>query len=108
MENKYVFDRNGEIYFYKRLHWSEINENWLRKQCKSEYRRHRKNGDISRSFYKIGKYSKAFIDLYCGFDIETTKCKDSEASFVYTWQFSINNNVIIGNTLEEFVKFLKK
>ena len=39
------------------------------------------------------------------FDIETTNDIDTQASYMYIWQFAIKNNVIFGRTWEEFIEF---
>ena len=52
-----------------------------------------------------GKYAKSYYEIYCGFDIETYTT-ESNNGFMYIWQFSINNNVIIGRTWEQFDRLL--
>lgn len=52
-----------------------------------------------------GKYARTYRYIYCGFDIETYTT-NSNNGYMYIWQFSINNNVIIGRTWEQFVQFL--
>ena len=48
----------------------------------------------------------AFLDMGCGFDIETTKIPDENLSFMYVWQFAINNLTVIGRNWDEFREFL--
>lgn len=57
-----------------------------------------------------GKYAKTYMNIYCGFDIETYTTKTNNA-FMYVWQFSIatsqdNMHVIIGRTWECFDRLL--
>lgn len=59
-------------------------------------------------FSKKGKSKRSYLELYCGFDIETyTK---SHKGYMYVWQFSIygkdGNYIIIGRTWDEFVKLI--
>lgn len=56
-----------------------------------------------RKDYKQSKY----LDLGCGFDIETSKIPDESLSFMYTWQFSINDVTIIGRSWEQFDEFIE-
>lgn len=53
------------------------------------------------------KKSKTYRDLVCAFDIETTRLKEINQSFMYIWQFQIDEYyTIIGRTWEEFLTFL--
>lgn len=65
--------------------------------------------------YPIGRSSKRIniLPLYCGFDIETTTIYEKECgkvishfSFMYIWQFQINDYTFIGRTLEELANFI--
>lgn len=62
----------------------------------------------TRKDYKQSK----FLDIGCGFDIETSKIPNENLSFMYMWQFSIDNGkheeTIIGRTWEEFAEFLDR
>lgn len=49
-----------------------------------------------------------FLDIGCGFDIETSKVPDEKLSFMYIWQMSLNDLTIIGRTWEEFVELLDR
>lgn len=49
-----------------------------------------------------------FLDIGCGFDIETSKIPDEKLSFMYVWQFGINKLTIIGRTWDEFVELLDR
>ena len=54
------------------------------------------------------KSKRRYLDLWCAFDIETTKLPDDSASFMYVWQFQIDEFVtVIGRTWDDFLKFLK-
>lgn len=61
---------------------------------------------------KTKKYdhTRDYITAACGFDIETTKIKtpERELSFMYIWQFAINNYIIIGRTWPEFVGLINR
>lgn len=53
--------------------------------------------------------SKAcYKNLICAFDIETTRLTDIEQSFMYIWQFQIEDITIIGRTWKEFISFLRE
>ena len=55
--------------------------------------------------HKRRRARREIIDLVCAFDIETTTImyKDEYHAFMYVWQFSANNEVIIiGRTWEEY------
>lgn len=54
-----------------------------------------------------GKHTKTYIEVYSGFDIETTQLPERKTSYMYIWQFSINSQVIVGRTWTEFIEFLK-
>lgn len=49
---------------------------------------------------------KYYTNLYCGFDIETTTLENHNA-YMYIWQFSINDYIIIGRTWDEFIEMLQ-
>lgn len=49
-----------------------------------------------------------YLDLHCGFDIETTNIISEKYAFMYIWQFAINDNVIIGRTWFQFVQLLER
>lgn len=69
------------------------------------------------------KHKTKFLKLPCGFDIETTKIEEhtgqftktkqgkrekiNRYSYMYIWQMSINNNVVLGRTWEQFENFLE-
>lgn len=57
------------------------------------------------------KKGKIYKNLICAFDIETSRIKEIEQSFMYIWQFAImydNGDIdtIIGRTWEEFEELL--
>lgn len=55
-----------------------------------------------------GKNAKRYIDCVTAFDIETTTLTDIEQSFMYIWQFNINNEVtIIGRYWNEWLDLLE-
>ena len=50
---------------------------------------------------------KAFADCVCAFDIETTRIIEIDQSFMFVWQFSIDNKIVIlGRTWDEFKHML--
>ncbi len=54
----------------------------------------------------IGKFEildEKFLLIPMAFDIETTNDFDSQAAYMYIWQFAINDNVIFGRTWDEFI-----
>ena len=52
-------------------------------------------------------YKSKYLDLDCAFDIETSSDKKLKLSWMYMWQFAINDLTIIGRTWEEFTEFLE-
>ena len=49
---------------------------------------------------------RAYKDLFCAFDIETTNHPDLEQAYMYIWQFQIEDQTIIGRTWMEFKEFM--
>ena len=60
-------------------------------------------------FAKHGKKKKAYVQLYCGFDIETYTT-ETHHGYMYIWQFSLygknGNYIIIGRTWDSFVRLI--
>lgn len=55
--------------------------------------------------YKARKTgNKQYCDIISSFDIETTADHDIEQSFMYVWMLSLDENVIIGRTWEQYIK----
>ena len=54
-----------------------------------------------------GKHEKRYLELYMGFDIETTTTA-SHHGFMYHWQFAINDIVIFGTRWHEFTQIIEK
>lgn len=48
-----------------------------------------------------------YLDIGCGFDIETSRIGEEKLSTMYVWQFSLNKITVIGRTWEEFKEFLQ-
>ena len=48
-----------------------------------------------------------YLDIGCGFDIETSRIGDEKLSTMYVWQFALNEVTVIGRTWDEFKTFLK-
>lgn len=59
-----------------------------------------------------GRFGYGYKEIYCGFDIETTNVIDREENakfaFMWIWQFSYNDLIIIGRTWEQFTDLLCK
>ena len=59
-----------------------------------------------------GKHGYGYKQIYCGFDIETTNVIDRDENiknaFMWIWQFSFQNFIIIGRTWEQFTDLLCK
>lgn len=57
---------------------------------------------------KKGKHKRSYLQLYCGFDIETYTYINK--GYMYIWQFSLygkdGNFIIIGRTWKDFVKLI--
>lgn len=61
-------------------------------------------------FAKNGKHKRAYLELYCGFDIETYTIPLNHHAYMYIWQFSIygkENIIVYGRTWSEFCIFIK-
>ena len=60
-------------------------------------------------FAKKGKRKKAYLQIYCGFDIETYTTP-AHYGYMYIWQFALygrdDNYIIIGRTWSEFVRLI--
>lgn len=59
--------------------------------------------------HKQGKNKHGYVQLYCGFDIETYTTSDHYA-YMYIWQFSIygkENYIVYGRTWKEFQQFIQ-
>lgn len=55
------------------------------------------------------RVKREYIDCVCAFDIETSRIKKDDQSFMYIWQFCVNGEyVVIGRTWEEFFNFLQR
>lgn len=51
---------------------------------------------------------KRYVDYVCAFDIETTNDEELEQSYMYIWQFQIENDTIYGRTWQSFLDFLQQ
>ncbi|MBO7713078.1 MAG: hypothetical protein J6S85_05880, partial [Methanobrevibacter sp.] len=70
-------------------------------------------GLVPKPKRNMGKDKKRIIDAYCAFDIETSIVwlNDDRSlfdvhSFMYIWQFQIEEHTVIGRTWAEFMSFL--
>lgn len=73
----------------------------------------KKFGLVPKPKRNMGKDKKRIIDCYCAFDIETSTVwlNDDRSlfdvhSFMYIWQFQIEEHTVIGRTWAEFMSFL--
>lgn len=58
---------------------------------------------------KNKKGGKDYLNIVCAFDIETSRLKDIEQSFMYIWQFQFGKDLtIIGRTWKEYFTFLER
>lgn len=55
-----------------------------------------------------GRQKVVYKDVICTFDIETTRLKELDQSFMYIWQMCIGENVIVGRTWAEFKLLLSE
>lgn len=53
------------------------------------------------------KDKKKYYDVVTAFDIETTRLKDIEQSFMYIWQFQILDYTVYGRYWNEFIEFFE-
>ena len=59
------------------------------------------------SIVNRGRKGRRYLEVYCGFDIETTTT-ETHHGFMYHWQMSINDIVIFGTRWYEFVQIIEK
>ena len=52
-------------------------------------------------------YKSHYLNLDCAFDIETSSYQSMKLSWMYMWQFAINDLTIIGRTWDEFRQLIK-
>lgn len=81
-----IFDYNGNTYTYQK--YNELDWSTLPK----------------RKTYS----NTEFLDIGCAFDIETSKIPGEKLSFMYVWQFALNDITIIGRTWDEFEEFIQR
>lgn len=93
-----TFDFNGDTYNY--IPYEQLQD-----------------GDLPYNYSTKKREKEHFLDYGCGFDIETTKVPDGDItsaqedktfSFMYVWQFSIDDITIIGRTWDEFNELLDR
>ena len=53
------------------------------------------------------KDKKKYYDCVTAFDIETTRLKDIEQSFMYIWQFQILDYTVYGRYWSELIEFFE-
>lgn len=54
-----------------------------------------------------GKRKLTYVRACCGFDIETTNIYEKKTAYMYIWQFSLNDIVVIGRTWDEFIELIE-
>ena len=55
------------------------------------------------------KKLRYYKDLWCCFDIETTNDLENELSFMYVWQFQVDDKfTVFGRNWEQFLEFLRR
>lgn len=64
----------------------------------------RYNNRLSCSTIRGGINRLDYVNVHCAFDIETTR--EDNVAFMYVWQFGIGDNVIMGDTWEQFEDLL--
>lgn len=68
--------------------------------------------DYQTATYKKGnrgtKKRLSYIDVVCAFDIETTRIKEIEQSFMYIWQMCLDKYIVVGRTWDEFLYYMQK
>lgn len=89
---KYDDPYSGNEYLYRTIDINELEE------------------DDFKNFPKNKKIKKrsGYLDVGCGFDIETTKIKDEAYSFMYIWQMSFNDIVVYGRDWDSWLDLLQK
>ena len=57
---------------------------------------------------KGGRKPIYYMQLYCGFDIETTNIiyDNTKTAYMYIWQLAFNDFVLLGRTWEEFIQVI--
>ena len=72
------------------------------------YIQKKKKDDIEKGIVLIRQHDKTnigYIVMYSGFDIETTTMPNHNG-YMYHWQMSINNDVILGRRWDEFIDLI--
>lgn len=90
--SKFKDPYTDQEYTYNTISFSELEEKDINNFPTGKYKGRKKN---------------KYLNIGAAFDIETTKIKDEHLSFMYIWQFSLNDLVIYGRTWEEFLEFLE-
>ena len=57
---------------------------------------------------KSKKNSVRYRCMLCAFDIETTRIEELDQSFMYVWQFAVNQTVCVGRSWKEFRRFIQR
>ena len=67
------------------------------------------NADILAQYplLKAKRKKEKIINAICAFDIEASRLPDIEQSFMYIWQFQIEDLTVIGRTWQEFIRMIE-
>lgn len=88
-------------YYYNRYTVDELTDELLKSMLyERAYIQSNRHKAIKMHGNKNGK-GISYYDICCGFDCETYTDPVIERGYMYIWQFSINQNVIIGRTYDE-------
>lgn len=88
---KYKDPYTDKVYTYNTIKYSELEKKDFANFPKGNYKNKKKN---------------QYLNIGAAFDIETTKIEDEHLSFMYIWQFALDNIVVYGRTWDEFLSFL--
>lgn len=103
-------------YDYERLFVGDLTDeiltNWLSVHKATSRQKARGQSELARNIQTFaqgnGNAKKGYYYICCGFDIETTLHEESETSYMYIWQVSINNNVVLGRKWSEFIDLMNR
>lgn len=84
---EYFDEKTQTNYFYKYIYFHELE--------KADF-----------VYFPLAKVKKGYYDIGAAFDIETSKIPNYRLSFMYVWQFALNDLCFLGRTWEEFNEFL--
>lgn len=92
------FTYEGKVYRY--IPYSDLDDDDFPKG---------KRKDVTKPHNPLSHHKyNPYVDLGCGFDIETSRIPNTKLSVMYVWQFSIDDVTIIGRTWDEFRELLER